>query len=139
MPPPKSKAVIENSIENSGLTMPVNPDIIIIAVRKTFGNRCVAQFGRALRSGRRGRWFESSRIDCSQRICKSKKQIIWLLFFYENKRRNSSSTDLQAMRRVLSPAQMHLSYATALHLLPVSLSFTDRIQVQTLSPSAAGM
>ena len=25
--------------------------------------RCVAQLGRALRSGRRGRWFESSRID----------------------------------------------------------------------------
>ena len=25
--------------------------------------RCVAQFGRALRSGRRGRWFKSSRID----------------------------------------------------------------------------
>ena len=29
--------------------------------------RCVAQFGRALRSGRRGRWFKSSRIDANRR------------------------------------------------------------------------
>ena len=32
-------------------------------LRKKNKNRCVAQFGRALRSGRRGRGFESRRFD----------------------------------------------------------------------------
>ncbi len=40
--------------------------IITIAVGETQGNRCVAQFGRALRSGRRGRRFKSCRIDSDQ-------------------------------------------------------------------------
>ena len=45
-------------------------------------NRGVAQFGRALRSGRRGRRFESCRLDhagCSYRISVSYKDI--LLFY----------------------------------------------------------
>ena len=40
--------------------------------------RDVAQFGSALRSGRRGRWFESSHPDRKKRI------ILQVLFFYNN-------------------------------------------------------
>ena len=38
-------------------------DVIIIKLTRKRSNRCVAQFGRALRSGRRGRKFKSCRID----------------------------------------------------------------------------
>ena len=37
--------------------------IITFAVARAISYRCVAQFGRALRSGRRGRRFKSCRID----------------------------------------------------------------------------
>ena len=51
-------------------------------------NRCVAQFGRALRSGRRGRWFKSSRIDGSRNQL---KQLVSGFFHALNRSKKSTS------------------------------------------------
>ena len=40
----------------------------VARIRIVIGNRGVAQLGRALRSGRRGRWFKSSRPDLTGQI-----------------------------------------------------------------------
>ena len=51
------------------LTFLRNSNIITFADIES--NRSVAQFGRALRSGRRGRGFESRRFDCIEESLKT--------------------------------------------------------------------
>ena len=72
--------------------------------RKSY--RGVAQFGRALRSGRRGRVFESRRFDFNKETVWQKCRTVFLLFFKDwksNADKHSISNPFSISLRISSP------------------------------------